>query len=344
MELAVVRLISTVVLCSLAGSAFESLEAQGGDSTVIRVQRLVNAGDRAGARRLADSVLVLATDGSPAYAEALFARAFASSAVEAERDYLRVSFEYSLSARAEDATMMVAQLKLARSDRVGARRNFERLVREHPAGAQAAKAAFWAGRLALEDGDAAAGCPSLGRARSRVSRDDVELANQIDYYAQRCSASALAGVLPQPAVAESAVTPPPVATQPTGKPPLRPTPKAVTRDPVPARSPESPRAPEPATQPATERATTPTAAPQAASPPAPIKEFSVQVAAFPKVRDAVALAEVLQQRGFQVRVWGSKAPFRVREGRYSSRADAEAARTRMKASRVNGIVVEAEAM
>ena len=70
----------------------------------------------------------------------------------------------------------------------------------------------------------------------------------------------------------------------------------------------------------------------------------MQVAAFPKVRDAVALAEVLQQRGFQVRVWGSKAPFRVREGRYSSRADAEAARTRMKASRVNGIVVEAEAM
>ena len=344
MELAVVRLISTVVLCSLAGSAFESLEAQGGDSTVIRVQRLVNAGDRAGARRLADSVLVLATDGSPAYAEALFARAFASSAVEAERDYLRVSFEYSLSARAEDATMMVAQLKLARSDRVGARRNFERLVREHPAGAQAAKAAFWAGRLALEDGDAAAGCPSLGRARSSVSRDDVELANQIDYYAQRCSASALAGVLPQPAVAESTATPPPVATQATGKSPLRPTPKAVIRDPVPARSPEPPRAPEPATQPATERATTPTAAPKAASPPAPIKEFSVQVAAFPKVRDAVALAEVLQQRGFQVRVWGSKAPFRVREGRYSSRADAEAARTRMKASRVNGIVVEAEAM
>ena len=114
-----------------------------------------------------------------------------------------------------------------------------------------------------------------------------------------------------------------VIRQATGKSPLRPTPKAAIRDPVPARSPEPPRAPEPATQPATERATTPTAAPKAASPPAPIKEFSVQVAAFPKVRDAVALAEVLQQRGFQVRVWGSKAPFRVREGRYSSRADAE---------------------
>ncbi|MBK6487647.1 MAG: hypothetical protein IPF98_12370 [Gemmatimonadetes bacterium] len=207
------------------------LAAQERDSTVARVQRLVNAGDRPGARRLADSLLTLATDGTSAYAEALYARAFASSsAVEAERDYLRVSVEYTLSPRAEDATMMVAQLKLARSDRIGARRNFERLVREHPMGAQTAKAAFWAGRLALEDGDGARGCPLLGKARTTVAADDVELANQVEYYAQRCSASALAG------------TPPPPAAEPV----IAPTPPTVAK-PVPTRP--APRTPPPAPQP-----------------------------------------------------------------------------------------------
>ena len=38
----------------------------------------------------------------------------------------------------------------------------------------------------------------------------------------------------------------------------------------------------------------------------------------------------------------SSAPYRVRIGRYASRADALSALTRMKSSRVNGIVVEAE--
>lgn len=192
--------------------------AQERDSTVAVVQRMVNAGDRAGARQFADSVLRLVREGTPAYAEALFARAFASSsAVEAERDYLRVAVEYALSSRAEDATMMVAQLKLARSDRSGARRNFERLVRDHPTGAQVAKAAFWAGRLAVEDGDLVRGCQSLGVAKERARSDDVEFANQVDYYFQRCTPSALAAANSAPSVpppgTPSPTTPPPAATR-----------------------------------------------------------------------------------------------------------------------------------
>lgn len=298
------------VAVALLGVALPA-RAQERDSTMARVQRLVNAGDRPGARQLADSLVAAATEGSPEYGEALFARAFASSsAAEAERDYLRVSVEYPFSSHAEDATMMVAQLKLARGDRTGARRNFERLVREHPGGTQVAKAAFWAGRLALEDGDMAHGCPSLGRAREAAPSEDVELANQIDYYIQRCSASALAG---EAARAETTATPATPATTTTA---------------------------------AASAASAPAVAKKDAVRPAPqgkaAREYSVQVAAFPKQRDAEALAEVLRQRGYAVRVWGDKAPFRVRVGRYPSRDEAEAARGRMKAARVNGIVVEAE--
>ncbi len=336
--------VRVALMSALALAALAPLAAQERDSTVARVQRLVNAGDRPGARRLADSLLALAKEGTPAYAEALYARAFASSsAVEAERDYLRVSVEYTLSPRAEDATMMVAQLKLARSDRTGARRNFERLVREHPMGTQTAKAAFWAGRLAIEDGDAARGCPLLGKARASVSADDVELANQVEYYAQGCSASALAGAPPPPAAVP--VTPPVASksapTRPAPKtPPPAPTPPPAT--PPPATPP--PDEPPPVTPPvdSTREVVVPEPVPEVAPPPVPGKEYTVQVAAFARQRDAIALVQVLSQRGFQARVWGGAAPFRVRVGRYATREEAEADQARMKASRINGVVVEAE--
>ncbi len=341
-----VPVVSAVLLAQLALLApLHLAQAQRPDSTVARVQRLVNAGDRAAARALADSILQGASEGTPGYAEALYARAFASSsAVEAERDYLRVSVEYPFSPRAADATMMVAQLKLARSDRVGARRNFERLVREHPDGALTAKAAFWAGRLAVEDGDLARGCQSLGTSRARVSSDDVELANQIEYYSQRCSASALAAAAHAETTATAAAnTTTSAATKGKGKTPANP-PARETRAAPRERAPEPPveRPVTPPPEPPVDTAPVRAPVDSVVTPPKPTKEWSVQVAAFPKQRDADALAEVLTQRGFPVRVWGTKAPFRVRVGRYATREEAEAAKGRMKASRVNGIVVEAE--
>jgi SPOR domain len=270
------------------------------DSTLARVQQLVNAGDRQTARRLADSVLSVNSPGSPAYAEALYARAFAtSSAADAERDYLRVSIEYPLSPRAEDALLMVAQLRLARNDRTGARRQFERLTRDYPSGALAGRAAFWAGRLALEDGDMAAGCPSIVLARQRVPAGDVELGNQIDYYVARCAGFNAARAMDS-VRSDSAL---PGGNRPSA---------ADSSQPV--------RATAPANQ----------------------TQYSVQVAAFARERDATVLARRLRDRGFGVRVYGSKAPFRVRVGRYATREEATAAMERMRRSNVRGIVVEAE--
>jgi cell division protein FtsN len=74
----------------------------------------------------------------------------------------------------------------------------------------------------------------------------------------------------------------------------------------------------------------------------PRVEYSVQVAAFERKRDADALVARLRARGFQVRAVGSRAPYRVRVGRYATREEAVAAQGRMKASRVSGMVVEAE--
>lgn len=72
------------------------------------------------------------------------------------------------------------------------------------------------------------------------------------------------------------------------------------------------------------------------------RAFSIQVAAFTGRGDAAALATRLRQRGFDVRVAGERAPFRVRIGRYATREEAAAALARMRRSQVSGIIVEAE--
>lgn len=272
----------------------QPLAAQANDSLLVRVQQLVNAGSRDAARAMADSALLVRTIGTSQYAEALYARGVATAdAVSAERDFLRVSIEYPFSPRVEEALLMVAQLRQARGDRAGARAQYERLLREFPRGPQAARSAYWAGRLALDDGDLSQGCTSLFQASERVSRDDVELRNQIEYLRRRCM---------MPGAGGGGGTP-------------------SSRDSTPTR---------------------PTNTPEQAAPEATAGEFSVQVAAFQRKRDADALASRLKARAFPVRVVGTRAPYRVRVGRYPTRADAVAAQGRMARAKVKGIVVDAE--
>ncbi len=263
--------------------------AQQRDSLVQQVERLVNAGDRSAALALAADALTIRTIGTDGYVEALYARAYATSeAIDAERDYLRVAIEYPLSARAEAAMRRVADFKVARGDRAGARRFYERLSTEYVGSPQAARSMYWAGRLALDDGEPQSGCGYLSRAEDRVGREDVELSNQIKYLLTRCGQVGNAAQAPPPA------SPPPIDS-------ARPTQPAVEGN-----------------------------------------GFTVQIAAYSRKADADALHRRLKARGFDVRVTGSRAPYRVRIGRYDTKADATAALGRMRGYNVRGIVVEAE--
>jgi hypothetical protein len=257
-------------------------------SVFPRVQALVNSGNRTAARTLADSALAAAPGGSDAFADALFARAFATAdAAAAERDYVRLTIEFPRSPRLEEALFLSGQFRMARQDNAGARRQFERIVLEFPMGPNAARAAFWAGRMALADGDLASGCASLSLASER-EQSDIELRNQIEYVRARCRTGVV--VAPDSTPTDSVAT-----------------------------------------------SRTPTTAGRVSE-----GEYSVQVAAFARRNDAVALSNRLLRRGFQVRVVGTRSPYRVRVGRYPTRELAVAAMGRMKRSNVTGIVVEAE--
>lgn len=84
-------------------------------------------------------------------------------------------------------------------------------------------------------------------------------------------------------------------------------------------------------------ATPATKAPAASRPIA----YSVQVAAYSRKAEADKLVSTLTKRGYEARVDGEVAPFRVRIGRYATNKDAEDALRRFKANQMTGFVVRA---
>ena len=192
-----------------------------------RAQRLVTDGDGAAGRAVVDSMLAVIPTSSPRYAEALFWRAtIASAANDAERDYRRIAVEYSLSPRVPDALTRLAQLELARGDRVLAARHLERLLREYPPPSARATAWYWIARVGFEDNDLARGCIALDSARTLAPSENAELANQIRYEAARCLTRAASGTTPvaAPGLTRAASGTAPVATQPASVSTRRPPP------------------------------------------------------------------------------------------------------------------------
>lgn len=265
------------------GATPHRLAAQDADSALMRIERLVIAGDRSSARVLTDSLIGALPQESPRLADVLYWRAqTARSAVDAERDYLRIVVEHPFATRAPDALMALAQLEYARGNRSAARRRFDLALRDYPSGRHVARASLWSGRLAIEDGDPA-GCATLSAGTRHVSQDDVELRNQFDYFLAQCQRFPPSGDSISLAAAEQ--TPPAPAT--------------ATR-------------------------------------------YSVQLAAYSSREDADAFATRVKARGYDVRIVGDVAPYRVRVGRYTTRADAVTALNRMRGQGLRGIVVEAE--
>jgi cell division protein FtsN len=70
----------------------------------------------------------------------------------------------------------------------------------------------------------------------------------------------------------------------------------------------------------------------------------VQVAAFPTKAAADSFMETLQTKGYDVRVWGTEYPFRVRIGRFATRAEAAAIAQELRSRMISkdAFVTEAE--
>ena len=324
------------------------------DSVYNRARRLVSEGDGVTGRALVDSMLRAATEGTPAYGDALYWHgALAETASDAEHAYRRVIVEYPLSPYSDDALLALAELEQARGDRAAAYQHLQRFVREHPMGPARARAGLAAARLAFEQRDVPRGCAMIADARRSAGSADVELRNQIDYQGARCPAAT--------ASAPVAATPAPTTAAPTVRSSGSPAGTSST----------SPRASssEPATKPttasatqntelpsradtATNRAATTTAPRNAPTTSAPIAKepaarepalrgiWTIQLAAYNTRADAEALVRKLAMRDVKARISGNSKPFRVRLDYYDTRQQAAARVAELKQRGIIGFVTD----
>jgi tetratricopeptide (TPR) repeat protein len=265
-------------------AAAQARPATSADSVFVRARQLVAGGNGAAGRVLVDSMLTVATPGSPAYAEALYWRAtLAATSADAESDFRRIIVEYPLSARSGDALLQLAQLEVARGDRASAITHLQRFLLENPTSSDRPRTALLLVRLSFEQNDPQGACVFLARVLTEVPDSDVELRNQLNYYAPRCAAvdtthaagAAVAGA-DTAAKRDSAATP---ASHAKGR-------------------------------------------------------FTLQVAAYTSRTDADRSIARLKQRGIDARVETAGKYFRVRIGRYETRAAALAAQRELKAKKI----------
>jgi DedD protein len=311
----------------------------------LRAQMLVNDGNAAAGRALVDSMIAVAAPGSNEYAEGVYWRAvLAATAADAEMDYRRLVVDFPGSPRVGDALIRLAQLEIARANYDGALRHLNRLIAEHPESPLRPRAGYWMARAMFDKNDLPGGCAAIADALARTSEGDAELRNQITYLNQRCAGIPPAGMAP-PAVSTTgavapAVVPPPAAPPvdssrttavvPPAPPPVRPAPPPAAPPVRDTTRPPTTRQPD-----AILSRTTPTGA--------PVQVWSVQVAAYNARSQADAMVARLKTNGYEARVDGSAAPYRVRIGRYATQGQASAVQRSLKAKKIDGFVVQAEA-
>jgi cell division septation protein DedD len=293
------------------------------DDALARIRRYAGT-DVAAARVLADSLVSALPAGSRLLPDALFAKAsIAASAAEAERDYGRIVTEHRFAARVPDALMRLALLESARNNRTSALKHLDRLLRDHADAPARARASLLAGRLRMEANDPARGCELLAAAYASANAAERDVKDQAEQLGAGCpqAVSVLAATDPPPMGVKRAprdVTPAPAPPAP---------PRRARRDSTPTvlRTVTPPPTPSPTPSPATPPTTSAPAARDTAAVAPRGERFAVQFAAYNDRPGAEQFASTLRDSGIAARVEGSAAPFRVRAGRYTTRAEAEAA-------------------
>lgn len=308
------------LLSCAATLAVAQTPARTTDPVFVRAQALVSDGNGTAGRALIDSVIAATPPTARLYPEALYWRAsLASNAADAESDYKHIVVDYPLAPQAEDALLRLAQLELARGDRDGALVHLQRIPRDYPRSRSLARASYWTARVFFEKNDVPNACAANANALAQAGEAEVELRNQIQYQGQRCPAAAVAAS-PMIPSASPTNTPVPVTASST------PTSVVASMPPEKATVIETTSV----TKPATKASTTPRSS-----------SYSVQVAAYNRRAQADKLVATLTARGYQARVDGDTAPFRVRIGRYSSAREAEGTLKEIKAKGMEGFVTRA---
>ena len=147
---------------------------------------LAQSGQLDSARALVDRLLAALPPTDTVFPEALYtAGLIAADAPTVMRYLQRVIVEYDRSPWADDALLRLTQLHFAQGDPAATVQAAERMRRDYPDSPLFAQAAFPAGRAYFDLRDETRGC-DLIRVALAGAGDNVELRNQVTFYAARC--------------------------------------------------------------------------------------------------------------------------------------------------------------
>lgn len=166
--------------------------------------QLAQQGRGDSARALVRALLAGLSPADSLYPQALFTAGILGADAQAITTNLqRVVVEYGRSPWADDALVRLAQFHFVNGDNVSAAQSVERLRRDYPDSPHVARGDLVGARAYFLLGQEPQGCELVREALARAG-DDVELQNQVSFYAGRCPAPAAN----DPAVGESATPAP----------------------------------------------------------------------------------------------------------------------------------------
>lgn len=290
-----VLVVTALLLCA---SAPLRLSAQS-DPRLLGAVGLAQQGQGDSARAAVTRILDATPATDPLYAEALYTLGrIAPNTTEMEKDMRRVAVEFASSQWADNALLQLAQLSYAAGDLAATERSLEHLRADYPTTDVLAAASLWAARAYFTQGNTVSGCDWL-KAGIGAAGNDIELLNQLQFLNGRCQG--VSDTTARRADTTSADTTHPAA-------------------PAPAPTPRPAAAPRPDTAKAV---TPPAPKPAAAAPAGPV--YSVQVASLGTSAQATSVAEMLGRDGFTPHVVkDSTGAFKVRAGKFATRAEADA--------------------
>jgi len=158
------------------------------DPRLTAVVRLAQDGRADSARAVIRRLLEATAPEDSTYAEMLYTSGLVAGTDHERRIALRrVIVEYSRSAWADDAILLLAQIEYGNGNPDATVSQVQRLISDYPTSPLLAVAAFWGARAASDARNGEVAC-QLADAGLAAGTEDVELKNQLDYQKQRCGA------------------------------------------------------------------------------------------------------------------------------------------------------------
>jgi cell division septation protein DedD len=248
------------------------------DSRLVAAVRLAQDGKGDSARAVVLDLISSTPQADPLFPEIIYTMGLvARDAADRARNFRRVAVEFAASVWADDALLGLAQEDFAAGRAEAAARSVEKIRSDYPTSSLLPVAAFWGVRANFELGRNNEACRWLGQGLA-LAAEDVELQNQLNFYAPRCGPGAVESAAGQPA-------------------------PAVRSD-------------------------------SAAGPPGPSPgsgRFTVQVTAASSETAAETTAAALRNAGYDPHIVREGGFFKVRVGRFATRAEAVAAASQVRA-------------